>query len=340
MRIIGLALLACLATVTAATAKPDVRPFVPVFETDFPDAFVLPDHGSFVAYATNARGGRANVQVARSSNLTDWALVRDGTKLHDAMPILPPWARPGYTWAPEVLKTAQGYVLHFTAKDRKSGLQCLGTASGTNALGPFTSVATAPMLCQTKQGGTIDSSPFRDADGQLYLYYKNDGNNPSFSIKTGIYGQRLASDGTTLIGEPVLLVTNDAAWEAHVIEAPTMVRRPGGYSLFFSANHFGWERDQRLSVYAIGYAQCAGPLGPCTDAKENPLLHSYKDGKAGCLSGPGHQSVFDAAGRAFIVFHAFASTAGCETANKGRYLYIAPLWWHDGGPVIGNSLRH
>ena len=75
-----------------------------------------------------------------------------------------------------------------------------------------------------------------------------------------------------------------------------MVRRPdGGYTMFFSGNHFGWEADQRLSNYGTGYADCRGPLGPCTDAPENPWLRSFNERGTGCLSGPGHPTVLSTA---------------------------------------------
>lgn len=328
--------LLCVAYPARADQDP---PFVPVFSTNFPDPFILPHGGEFLAYATNAERGRANVQMARSANLVDWQFIRSGERLHDAMPDLPPWARQGWTWAPEVMRHGDGYLLYFTAKERRSGLQCVGVAQATDPLGPFTSQATEPLVCQRDIGGTIDPSPFRDADGQLYLYYKNDGNHPDFRRQTEIFVQRLSPDGLSLVGEPVALLRNDARWEEHVIESPTMARQDGSYILFFSANHFGWEEHQRLSPYAMGYAVCAGPVGPCTDAPENPILHSYNDRQVGCLSGPGHQALFEAGGRQFIVFHAHAATRGCRRTRLGRYMYVAPLLWQGGTPRIGISLR-
>lgn len=333
-----LALLLVIGTTVSASTR-DARPFEPAFETDFPDPFVLLHDGLFIAYATNAQGDRANVQMARSTNLVDWELVTEGDGLRDAMPDLPPWAREGFTWAPEVIRTDAGFILHFTAKDRASDLQCIGTAFSTDPMGPFTSTATAPLICQTEIGGTIDSSPYRDADGSMYIYYKNDGNHPRFARETAIYAQRMSADGQNLVGGPVALVTNDTAWEEHVIEAPTMVRRGDRYILFYSANHFGWETHQRLSPYAMGYSLCDGPMGPCRDAPNNPILYSYNNREAGCLSGPGHQSVFSVGERQFMSFHAWAATSGCRRFDNRRYLYVAPLLWEGDVPRLGVSLR-
>lgn len=339
MRKLLLTLLAAAALSGGAAAQTAASepPFVPVYSTNFPDPFILQDGNRFLAYATNAERNQANVQLAVSTNLLDWAPLRREGKLHDAMPDLPPWAQEGWTWAPEVMRMADHYLLYFTARERGSGRQCTGVARSVGPEGPFVSTATEPLVCQRELGGTIDATPFRDADGQLYFYYKNDGN--AIRKPTEIFAQRLSADGMSLVGEPVALLKNDQKWEAHVIESPTMVRQGNSYIMFFSANHFGWEPDQRLSPYAMGYARCEGPMGPCTDAPNNPILYSYNDRTAGCLSGPGHQALFEAGGRQFIVFHAHAARGGCRNANKGRYMYIAPLLWRGDEPQIGVSLR-
>jgi beta-xylosidase len=338
------AALAGLATFAASTglappATPEeAEPFAPVYRANFPDPFVLPHDARFLAYATNAQRDQANVQMAVSDDLVNWSMLKDaGGRLHDAMPVLPSWAQRGWTWAPEVLAHNDRFLLFFTARERASGRQCTGVAQSADPLGPFVSAAAEPLICQRELGGTIDASPFRDADGKLYLYYKADAN--AVGKPTDIFVQPMTPDGMGLTGAAVTLLTNDQPWEAHVIESPTMVRRGQDYVLFYSANHFGWEPHQRLSPYAMGYATCAGPMGPCTDAPDNPILYSYTDRKAGCLSGPGHQAVFEAAGEQYIVFHAHIARGGCQNARKGRQMYIAPLGWEGARPVIGTSLR-
>jgi beta-xylosidase len=313
------------------------KPFVPTYEANFPDPFILPVEGRYIAYATND-GGR-NVPMAVSRDLVRWeALNGPDGKARDAMPVLPPWAKAGKTWAPEVLKVQGGYILYFTARHAKSDWQCIGVATSSDPLGPFTSNAAEPLVCQMDRGGTIDATPFRDADGQLYLYYKNDGNR--IRKPTELFAQRLSADGLRTSGEPVALLRNDAAWEGNVVESPTMVRRGGGYTMLFSANDFFWSDKSRLSPYAIGCALCDGPMGPCKDAPDNPLLYSYSDPKMGCLSGPGHQTIFNAGGRSFIAFHAWQATPGCRRLDEKRFMYIAPLGWDAAGkPQIGRSLR-
>lgn len=331
--------LAAIGLGTIAAAPPAVDPsFVPALRRNFPDAFVLPTKSGFVAYATN---DKANVPMAGSTDLIHWSTISDPTNPKaplDAMPVMAPWAKAGFTWAPEVIVAGNRYLLYYTASSRRYDAQCVGVASADSPTGPFRDVSTEPLLCQTKLGGTIDASPFRDDDGKLYLYFKNDGNR--VHARTALWVQRLSSDGMAVTGEPVQLLSDRSPWEQRVVEAPTMVRSPAGYTLFFSGGFFGWNKENDLSPYGMGYASCSSPLGPCTEAPQNPILHSFRDRQAGCLSGPGHQSIFRAAGRTFISFHAWAATSACRKSDDdARYLYIAPLFWKDGKWQIGQSLR-
>ena len=56
-------------------------------------------------------------------------------------------------------------------------------------------------------------------------------------------------------------------------------------------------------------------------------------------SGPGHQSIFQVGSRSFVSFHAWEATSSCHKLDDNRYLYVAPIFWKDGKPQIGQSLR-
>ena len=51
------------------------------------------------------------------------------------------------------------------------------------------------------------------------------------------------------------------------------------------------------------------------------------------------RAIFQVGQRHFIAFHAWAATSGCRKAEDERHLYVAPLFWKDGKPQIGPSLR-
>jgi beta-xylosidase len=335
MRYLRTFVLGVAALAGAASAASDPS-FVPVFQEDFPDAFILRHGQEFIAYATN---NGPNVPMATSRDLIHWSFVTDpGSGLRrDALPRLGAWAKTGFTWAPEVLTLNGRYLLYYTASDRRKNAQCIGVAEAAEPRGPFVDSRANPIVCQTELGGSIDADAFRDADGKLYLYFKNDGNR--VGQHSGIWGQQLAPDGLSVVGTPRELIRDSQAWEQKLVEAPSMVRSTVGYELFFSGAFFGWNDDQRLSPYAMGYATCDGPLGPCKKAADNPILHSFNDREAGCLSGPGHQSIFTVGARSFISFHGWSASKGCRKVGDKRQLYIAPLFWKDGKPQIGPSLR-
>jgi beta-xylosidase len=280
----------------------------PVHASDFPDPFVLRAGETYYAYATNAAGNE--VQTLTSSDLVHW---RAGS---DALPEVGAWAYPGKTWAPEVLARGDGsFVLYYTAN---GGGQCVGRAVAGDPAGPFRDRWREPLVCQRHEGGSIDPSPFRDEDGSLFLYWKNDGN--AIGHTTFIWAQRLSADGTQLVGDRRQVESNDVGWEGGVVEAPTMWKQDGRYYLFYSGEAYDGE------LYAVGYATCEGPLGPCADAPENPIL------KSACgAAGPGHQAlVRDGAGDTWIVYHAWPAGAPFEQ----RLLWLDRLRWEDGKPVV------
>ncbi len=314
--VVAAASAATTSTAASARARPGPGEFQnPVLKTDFADPGVLKDGDTYYAYATNTVG--RNVQVARSTDLVEWDV------LTDAMPVLPDWTRPNFTWAPEVMKIGDKYALYYTARDKASNRQCVGVATSDKPQGRFKDALGKPLVCQVEEGGTIDASPFQDGE-KLYLYYKNDGN--CCAKPTYLYAQELAADGLSLIGEPTRLVQNDTAWEGPLVEAPTMWKHDDTYYLFFSGNRYD------TPAYAIGYATCESPMGPCEDAQANPIVESLLSKPP--VVGPGHQTIItDDDGETWLVYHAWeVSPAGLKT-NR-RFMWIDQVVWKDGKPVL------
>ncbi|NJM07279.1 family 43 glycosylhydrolase [Candidatus Gracilibacteria bacterium] len=281
-----------------------------MIDQDFPDPDLLQVGTAYYAYATNSAG--ANIQVARSDDLVEWHV--DG----DALPILPAWANPGNTWAPEVSAFADDmYVMYFTARHAASGRQCIGAASSTEPRGPFTAVGAEPLICQLDLGGSIDAAVFDD-DGTRYVLWKNDGN--CCGADTWLYLQPLSADGLALLGEPLQLIKQDQAWEGRLIEAPTLWKQAGRYFLFYSANSYtGLD-------YAVGYAVADTIAGPYTKA-DAPLLVSDLEG--GAAFGPGGQDiVVSDDGETWLVYHSWDPTV------TYRRMQLDELRWQDGVPVV------
>ncbi|MDB5081073.1 MAG: glycosidase [Chloroflexi bacterium] len=288
----------------------------PVLKSNFPDPHILLDNGTFYAYATNASG--RNIQVASSTDLVNWEL------LPEAMPALPPWGKlvSGLIWAPEVIKIGPKYVLYYTGRDKTSNKQCVGVATSDAPQGKFKDSMTQPLVCQVEEGGTIDANIFSDG-GKLYLYFKNDGN--CCGQSTYLYVQELAPDGLSFVGDkPTRLIENDQQWEGRVVEAPTMFKHQGNYYLFFSGN------DYAGLPYAVGYATCKSPLGPCQKAPENPILKTSL--KNPPVIGPGHQTILQVGDQTWIIYHAWEVSNGLKTDR--RLMWLDRIEWKDGKPVV------
>jgi len=317
---IGVALLSllllagCEGAAEPPRTEPDVKTFTnPVFMENFPDPGAVLVDGTWYAYGTNST--TQNVPILTSPDLVTW------TPAGDALPEVGTWSERGNTWAPEVIAGDGGYLLYYTARSTATGRQCIGVAFSRTPDGPFVDDRDEPLICQAGEGGSIDASPYRDPGGNLYLYWKNDGN--AIGQPTHLYGSRLSEDGRTLTGKTVKLLTNDAPWEDHVIEAPQMVSHDGKLFMFYSANAF--DKD----VYAMGYAECDGPLGPCRKAAENPILKSTP-----AAAGPGHSFlVTTPGGETWLLYHAWPPDAIGSVA-PGRQLWLDRVEWPGGRPVV------
>jgi hypothetical protein len=286
-----------------------------VYPFDFPDPFVLRVGSTYFAYATNSTEG--NIQIIESTNLTQWRAVGN------ALPALPTWAKPGGTWAPSVLQIGGTFVLYYAAvvAGPSGGEECISVAAAAAAQGPFVDHSSAPLVCQPAQGGSIDPSPFVDANGTPYLEWKSNGGGGQPAT---IWSEQLNTAGTGFVGSaPTQLLTADQSWQAGNVEAPDLVFSGGRTFLFYSGNNWN------SADYAIGVATCSGPLGPCTDASSQPILASGTD-----LAGPGGASVFsDAGGSLWIAFDAWEP--GAVGYPHSRVLFVRPLSVSGATPVIG-----
>ena len=175
--------------------------------------------------------------------------------------------------------------------------------------GPFLDDSAGPIVCDA--GGSIDPSPFVDADGRAFLLWKSEGYPPGGPTK--LWSQELTANGLAVQGSPHQLLDADRSFERGIVEAPSLVAAGGQYYLLYAAAN--WTSQ----TYSIAFATCAGPAGPCTKPASNRVLTSGSK-----LAGPGGAEVFrDANGSLMVAFHAF--TEPHVGYPSSRYLHIAPL---------------
>lgn len=317
--VLALGALGALPTSAAQADSAEPSPF----ESDFPDPFILPDGDSYYAFATGAKG--RNVQVARSRDLSAWAT------LPDALPTLPSWAARdgGLTWAPSVLRRERHYVLYYTAADTGSGFQCISRAISPRAEGPYVDDSPRPFVCQAGEAtpfcGSIDPSPFVDPTGRPWLLYKSDENAEACRGSARIWSQALSDDGLSVIGPASMLLTTDRSWEGPLVEGPSMLQNGDSTFLFYSANWY------ESADYAVGYARCDGPSGPCKKMTlDAPLMKSNLT-----ALGPGGQETFkDLLGRPWIAYHAWAPPKTSYAAGGMRSLRLSRLGFAEGTPLV------
>jgi beta-xylosidase len=262
----------------------------------------------------------ANVPVRSGSVVGHWGTMTD------ALPDLPAWATSGVTWAPDVARFGNHYMLYFTS--RLAGVtpstMCIGDAISTAVAGPYIASA-VPFICQTAQFGSIDPRVFVDADGTPYMVWKSDENARS-TADTHIYSQQLSADGMHLLGAPTAIFSPDEPWQGTIVEAPQLVLVRGIYYLFYSG---GWFNQP---YYAIGAARCAGPAGPCADTTSTPLLGSNAQGE-----GPGEESVFSNDAGVWLLYTPFRSTL--PLPGPPRPVAMAHLGFGPAGPYLAAPLE-
>jgi hypothetical protein len=263
----------------------------PVYFSDAADPSVIVVGGTLFAYTTG--NGQENIPLVESTDRVHWRSVGD------ALPVLPAWVQSGYTWSPSVVElSGGGFEMFFDAYDATESVQCIGRATSAEPTGPFVDTSSTPFLCQRSLGGSIDASVYQQRTGDI-LVWKSDG-------IVGIWSERLSEGDSTLLGQPVLLLSPSETWEDGVIEGPTLVRIGGLLTLWFSAAR--WSD----STYAIGTARCSSALTPCDATSVSQELTSG----AG-LVGPGGPTFFHDDGQLFLAFSAWIGDA--------RGLYLADV---------------
>ncbi len=252
------------------------------------DPFLYLANGRYFLYTSDIAPTNStkivNVPVSSTVDFKHWSPVTD------ALPALPRWAQQGFTWAPDIHQFGSTYVMYFTAGVQANGRQCIGVATGSSPIGPFTPTD-APFICQLSMGGSIDPRVFTDSTGTNWMLWKSDQNANGASTPTTLWSQELSPNGLNLVGTPSVLMRPDEAWQGTIVEAPDMVESGGIYWLTYSANWFV------QSDYAIGVARCDGPTGPCADFSSQPFIATNAQG-----SGPGEPSFFDDSGAVWMLY--------------------------------------
>ncbi|MCD6416985.1 MAG: family 43 glycosylhydrolase, partial [Planctomycetes bacterium] len=156
---------------------------------------------------------------------------------------------------------------------------------------------------------SLDGSPFRDADGSLWLYYTAEFGAAGGLVPGRIYVDRLL-EPSRVAGEPQEIVGRHK-WQ----EGACVLARDGRCHLFYSIGSWG------KSDYRVRWAVSDSPEGPF-DEQPGAFLKSTD-----AVKGPGHHNFFTTPdGAEWTVYH------GWDPDFTARYPRIDPVYWREGRP--------
>jgi hypothetical protein len=275
---------------------------------DFPDPSVVLVGDTYYAYGTEGPGGP--IQSLSSKDLRTW------TVRTTVLANRPAWARPESTWAPTVQPIDGRFILYYATRSKISGQQCISSAIGLSPGGPFLDDSPVPIVCQDDLGGSIDPEVYTDEFGFAHLSWKSE--NETVGGVAHIWTQYLGPGGRSVVGLPTELLKAEQPWEDKTVENPSMVRLDGTWILLYSGNR--WNSDR----YAIGYAVCDGPAGPC-HRPASPRVRT----SGSKMEGPGGADAFSTVnGRTAVAYAAW--DRGKVGFPNPRRLHLATISYRDG----------
>ena len=333
----AVALTACLGVALPAGAAPP-----PVYAPGggFADPSVVSENGQFYGMATGSYVPSAQGNIASGP----W--MAEGP----ALSAMPSWATGSGMWAPDLERiSATEWVLYFAApvNGLGSNQRCIGAATASSPLGPFTPVAGGPLVCPgladvptaddtvpnrpITDAGVIDPSGFKDSDGTRFLLYKTQQLPSSLRIvRLNAAGTHVASGATSR-----QLLRAD-----RIVENPVLVKRGGAYVLFASRGPYNQCSYETIWMRAPG-------LG--ANAFDTVTQHTLlTPGSTNGVCGPGGGDIAAALdGGQRIFFHGWLcgsspcpSNFNSQTSTEGRRgMYVGVLGWDaSNDPVVNTFL--
>ncbi|WP_025724396.1 glycoside hydrolase family 43 protein [Acholeplasma granularum] len=205
-------------------------------------------------------------------------------------------------WAPEVIYDGKKFIMHYTARSKKSDSLRIGVAVSSSPLGPFEDIYDGEPMFDFGYAA-IDGHVFIDSDEKKYFYFSKDcSENWVNGVKTSeIYVAKLSDDCLRLESEPKKLITPTKAYETIAYfdgdtylwnEGAYVIKEADTYYLMYSANHYA---DK---YYCICAAKSKYPDKDFVKF-DQPIL-TYKDINE---SGPGHHMMLKNGKGYICVFH-------------------------------------
>ncbi len=244
-------------------------------------------------------------------------------------------------WAPEVAERDGTYYLYYSVGIEDTRHQ-LRVATASQPDGPYLDNGVA-LTDLRATPFAIDPSPFRDKDGQWYLFYARDFLDEENGARPGT---ALAMDTLTsmtqLAGREQTVMRARHDWQRfqqnramygshydwHTLEGPCVWLRDNRYTCFYSGGR--WDSPQ----YGVDWAVSSSIVGPYQDTSGDSVEARITHTVPGRILGPGHNSVVVGPdGNTYIVYHAW------NADRTVRSPYISRLDWNTAGEPLPVPFR-
>ena len=243
----------------------------PVYAGDMPDPSVERIGSYYYAFGTTGNNRLLDGRIftlLRSRNLVDWEPLGGA--------LVPPSDNVNYQyWAPSIAENQGKYYLYYAMGGVEPEHFVIRVGISDKPQGPYLDSGAILTDCESNRF-TIDPFPFRDGDGQWYLFYACDFpyESPGLHAGTGIVVDRLinmtrlgcdrqvvvrpAYDWTLFYESNRWMSAFDGTFNWHTIEGPCVLKRNGKFYCFYSGSN--WQ----TSRYGEDYVVADNPLGPYT----------------------------------------------------------------------------
>lgn len=270
------------------------------------------------------------VPMMKSADLQHWEQL-------PRVLIPPAEERGGSFWAPEIAIDRGVFYLYYHCNGKEGGFR-VRVGSSDSPQGPYADTYPPMTDLATTNGFAIDSTTFRDDDGQWYMFYATDflDSNATSFRGTALVMDRMKSM-TELEGNPQTVMRAHWQWQVfernrlmagksadwYTLEGPAVVKRGGKYYCFYSGGNY------QNDTYGVDYLVADAVTGPWREIgqERGPQIMRSVPGK---VIGPGHNSIVSSPDgkQDYIVYHAW------NAAMTDRQVWIDPLEWTADGPRV------
>jgi beta-xylosidase len=272
----------------------------PVLFSDYsdPDVIRVKDNYYLVASSFHFMPG---IPVLESHDLVNWHIAGHVFQRLDISPKYDMTGGNRYAqgaWAPAIRYHQGRFYVYFPTPE-----EGIFMSSASSPKGPWTKpIAVIPGK------GYEDPCPFWDDDGNAYLVHSRVGAGPLILHRMALDGTRVLDEGKVIVDDSKLLPT---------LEGPKLYKRNGYYFIFAPFGGVG-----RGAQAVMRSKNIYGPYEARTVLEQGSTN----------VNGP-HQGGFVETPEGQGWFMHFSQRGG-----YGRILYLEPVQWKDGWPVIGDPI--